>query len=167
MHQSVRRARLLALSAGLALLAATGCGGSAGTLTGKVTYNGNNLKGGTVLLVGEGSDAQTFSASIQEDGTYTIPNVRVGKYKVCVETSSLMGAGGPGGGYNMGPKGAPGKVKNEAPKGANIPEGYKMADPAALRARYVQIPETYADPGTTTRTVEVKGGQQTHDIPLT
>jgi hypothetical protein len=166
MYRTVRQARLLALSVGLALFAAVGCGGSEGTLSGKVTYNGANLKGGTVLLVAEqGND--TFTGSIQEDGTYIIPHVRSGKYKVCVETASLKGPSGPAGGYNMGPKGPAGKPKNEAPKGANVPEGYRMSDPAANKARFVEIPGTYGDPAQTSLRVEVKGGQQTHDIPLT
>ena len=167
MYRSVRHARLLTLSVGLALIAAVGCGGSEGTLTGKVTYNGANLKGGTVLLVAEQGEG-TFASSIQEDGTYLIHGIRSGKYKVCVETASLnRGGASSGGGYNVGPKGPAGKAKNEAPKGANMPEGYQMSDPGGAKARYVKIPDTYGDPASTTLRVEVKGGKQTHDIPLT
>ena len=123
----------------------------------------------TFVPIGEG---KTFSTTINEDGTYAVDQIDSGKYKVCVETTSLKaGSTGPGG---YGPPGMAGKstanVKNKAPEGANLPEGYKMVDPGAGTAerakRFVAIPQSYASPTETTLTVEVKGGSQQHDIPL-
>ena len=157
---------------GLAVLMTAGCGPSTGRLTGKVTYQGNALKGGNVTLVPEGS-GMSFSTPIQEDGTYTFEQVRSGKYKVCVETNSLKPSSRPSGPTYPGVGGSRGKAqfKNEPPKGAVLPEGYKMDDPFAREAanakRYVAIPDKYAQPESTTLTVEVKGGPQQHDIPLT
>ena len=166
MRQSVRPIRLMFAPVALALVAAVGCGGSPATLTGKVTYNGKNLKGGNVTLVPEGGGA-SFTGPIQEDGTYTI-QARSGSYKVCVETSSLKPPASQGPMYG---RQKPKNVKNQPPPGANVPEGYQMADPNAVKAenarRYVEIPDTYAKPETTPLTVDVKGGPQTHDIPLT
>ena len=169
-HAPVRAACLVA---GLAL-AAAGCGPSSGQLTGKVTYQGNALKGGTVTLIPADS-GPTFSTKIEEDGTYKFEQrVPTGKYKVCVETESLRPArtsqgpsyaGRPGGGADRS------KIKNQPPKGAELPEGYRPADPfgggaAEAAKRYVPIPDKYANPGETPLTVDVKGGAQAHDIPL-
>jgi len=157
------RARALALLVGLTLFGVAGCGPSVGTLTGKVTYKGNALKGGNVTLIPADS-GETFSAAIQEDGTYTFEQLKSGKYKVCVDTSGLKPQRTTGGR----PAAA---MKNEPPKGAEMPEGYKMAAPfAQVQAenarRYVEIPAQYADPNSTSLSLDYRGGSQKHDITL-
>jgi hypothetical protein len=144
---------------GLALIAAIGCGSSPGKLTGKVTYQGTALKGGTVTLVPNAS-GKTYSTRINEDGTYSLDQVEAGTYKVCVETSSLKPDG------NAAPTDP--RIKNVPPPGANVPEGYAMASPGGAKQsqRYVAIPPKYEKPSETPLTVEVKGGTQQHDIPL-
>lgn len=163
MRQTLWWSRCFALAVGLALLA--GCGQSPATLTGKVTYKGAALKGGNVILIPDGS-GETFSAQIQEDGTYKFEQLKSGKYKVCVETDSLKPQ------RQYGPK-IPKNIKNEPPPGANIPAeaGYKMAPPAGAVAaenarKYVPIPPDYADPEKTSLSLDVKGGSNTHDITL-
>lgn len=176
MRFSVYSRRLGALLIGLCLVAAVGCGPSKGSLTGKVTYQGNNLKGGSVSLIPVG-EGQTYSTMINEDGTYSFDEVLSGKYKVCVETQSLKSGGGAMAGPMYGGKAASGakdksKIKNDLPAGAVPPtEGYKVAEAfgggnAEAAKRYVAIPPEYANTDTTPLTVEVKGGPQTHDIPL-
>jgi hypothetical protein len=152
---------------GLCLLAATGCS-SSGAVAGKITYKGASLKGGSISLIPE-SGGQTVSAPIKEDGTYTFLNVRTGKYKVCVETSSLKPKGNTGGYAPKAtfiPKGGYGP-----PPGAPIPDGYAASNPAeAAQAnsarRYVAIPPEYESPETTPLKLDVTGGSQPHDIRL-
>jgi len=135
------------------------------------------LKGGTVSLIPAG-EGQTYSTTINEDGTYAFDQIHSGKYKVCVETTSLKGGGG-GGGAAAGPKyggksaGAgidKSKIKNEPPPGAQLPEGYRMAEALGgtgeAAKRFVAIPPQFADSDQTPLTLEVKGGPQTYDIPL-
>jgi Carboxypeptidase regulatory-like domain len=164
-------ARSTCLVIALAAVGVVGCSSNA-KLTGKVTYKGTPLKGGTVTLIPVGSGV-TFSTMIEPDGTYTFDQMRSGKYKVCVETESLKpapAAEGPtyGGKSRTMDKS---KIKNTPPPGAHMPEGYAMADPfnsgpSEASKRYVAIPPEYSAPGTTTLEVEVKGGSQQHDIPL-
>ena len=174
------------LAAGLgSLFGLTGCGGGKGDVSGKVSFNGAALKGGNVSLVSDGG-GPSFSGAIQEDGTYRIPDVRAGTYKVCVETESLKPQTNIGGPANksgpppgMGGRSAPGgppdplknasKIKSGPPKDVEVPEGYNPAGLAVVQAnakKYVQIPSTYAKAETTDITFKAEGGPQTFDIEL-
>ncbi|HKB41551.1 MAG TPA: carboxypeptidase-like regulatory domain-containing protein [Gemmataceae bacterium] len=181
-----------------ALLAVTavGCGFGKGDISGKVTYKGEPLKGGTVAFVA--SEGPSFSGEINEDGTYTVFHVRSGTYKVCVDTEVLkphpQGAGGASGygpqkGAPAGFKGPPtgfgppgtgsgdlqkdvksGKIKasgGEAATGA-AQGGYKdgFASMAANAARYREIPGKYAKPESTDLTFDARTGAQTFEINL-
>jgi Carboxypeptidase regulatory-like domain len=166
-------ARSACIVVALTAVGVVGCGSSNAKLTGKVTYKDTPLKGGTVTLVPVGSGV-TFSTLINADGTYSFDQVRSGKYKVCVETESLKPAAaaqGPTYGGKTSRFNDKSKIKNAPPPGAQVPEGYAMADPfnsgpSEASKRYVAIPPEYSAPGTTTLEVEVKGGSQQHDIPL-
>jgi len=157
-----------------------GCARPVGSVTGKITYQGKALKGGSVCFVSTDGGV-SFSAGITDDGTYTIPELQGGSYKVCVETSSQKPAqsgnqanyGNPasskyGGGKSgsstpptapLIPKGA----KTGPPPDAAIPEGYTPSDPAAMASvaagkRYVHIDEKYAKPDTTDITFTSRAG---------
>jgi hypothetical protein len=172
MRFSPLSARLSCLLIVLALVAVVGCGPSDAKMTGKVTYKGEALKGGTVTLIPKGT-GQTFSTRIEEDGSYNFDQIKSGTYKVCVETDSLKpppASKGPSYfGKQLGVKDKS-KIKNTPPKGVTPPEGYLMSTPFSGASendkRYVAIPKEYGDAGTTTLTVDVKGGSQQHDIPL-
>jgi len=59
----------------------------AGSVRGKVTYQGKPLSIGFVTFVSD-KDNRTFSANIQPDGTYALnKGIPVGKYKVVIEKS--------------------------------------------------------------------------------
>jgi len=172
MRCSVVTARLSCVLICLGLVAATGCGPSAAKLSGKVTYKGTTLNGGTVTFIPEGR-GETFSAKIQDDGTYAFEHIRTGKYKVCVDTAAVKPSGASSG-PAYGGKGAgavdKSKIKNTPPPGAIVPEGYRPVDPfsgaAEAAKRYTPIPPEYGKPETTKLTYEVKGGAQQFDIPL-
>ncbi len=55
-------------------LGMSGCGGT-GSVSGKVSYKGQLLKGGNVTFISS-EGKPTVSASIQEDGSYTFPRCR-------------------------------------------------------------------------------------------
>jgi hypothetical protein len=148
-----------------------GCGGSSGDVKGKVTYKGKELKGGGVSFVST-SGGPSQAGVIGEDGTYSIPNLQTGTYKVCVDTRNLRP---PAKSRPMGPR--PVAKKESAgstpAETSGAPEGYtpstmSMADAAiaANAKRYTEIPEKYAEPEQTDITYTVKGGDQTFDIEL-
>ena len=151
---------------GCVLLA--GCSRGEGALSGKVTYKGVPLKGGNVSLVST-DGGNSYAGVVGEDGTYSIPKVTTGAFKVCVETDSLKPSPAGAGVKGSGPSGAP---KNSGPPpGANVPEGYSASDPASAAAaskakRYTQIPDKYGKAETTDLTFEVKGGDNKFDIDL-
>ena len=125
----------------------SGCGRSPRTVSGKVSYQGKNLKGGSVAFVStEGLPSGT--GTINEDGTYEIRDVKSGKYRIAVDTESLLPSreANP---YGKGSMKMPNKEESPSgpPPGAQIPEGYKPSSAADADAtqknnvkRYVKIP---------------------------
>ena len=61
--------------------------GSSGTVSGKVTYNGQAVPGGVVVFVADGTRG-TMSATIGEDGSYRVENVPSGPVKIAVKTAA-------------------------------------------------------------------------------
>lgn len=76
-----RFACALVLSSLLAL--AAGCGSRTGTVSGKVTYQKKPVTAGMVQFFPEGKGGD-FSASIKEDGSYTISKLPPGPTKIVV-----------------------------------------------------------------------------------
>ncbi len=155
-----------ALLSSLMVLGAVGCGSKTATVSGKVTLNGEPLKGGNVTFAR--SDGQpTVSSPIGEDGSYKAENVPVGTANVCVETKSLNPA------LTL-PKMAGNKpagplVNKPSDPNVKLPEGYNP-DKSGTGSKvhlYVAIPDKYADPKTTDITYEVKSGKQEKTIELT
>lgn len=177
MRCSVLAARLGCLVFGLSITAIVGCGPSTAKLSGTVTYHGTALKGGSVTFIPIGS-GQTFTTSIEPDGTYAFEQIRTGNYKVCVDTASLKSGGSSSGaqGHYGGKTGAAAsagqksKIKNTPPPDAKVPEGYRTVDPFSgaeeAAKRYVPIPPEYGKPDTTKLTFEIKGGIQQYNISL-
>ncbi len=142
MNRLRTRVALHALAAG-AMLALAGCGESKGELEGKVTFNGQPLPGGQVIVHPskgwtDDDNAANKSSSIQPDGSYFIPNLPPGPAKVTVMTSP------------------PFKVWINS---ANEPKEYL--------GKYVPIPENYKDVNKSGLSVEVKKGKTEYNIALT
>jgi hypothetical protein len=125
-----------ALFVGLVFLA--GCSGR-GSVTGKVTLDGQPLPGGLVTFYHAGATEEetgsSTAAQIKPDGTYEA-NVIIGKSVVSVATSSGMGT-----------------VRN--PGAVKDPWG-----------PYVPIPMKYLAPDKSGLSVDVKSGKQVYDIKL-
>lgn len=126
-----------------------GCGGSSvGTVSGTVSYKKQLLKGGNVSIIPKAGEPR--SSSIAEDGSYKISKVPIGPAKITVETKSLR---------PVSQKSLPGPYAR-APKDV-LPQGVQ-----GDAKRYVAIPDKYADPEGSGLSLEVKRGDQTHNIDL-
>jgi len=158
--------RLLLLLSFVTLLGAVGCGKQTATVSGKVTIDGEPLKGGNVTFTRNDGKPTTY-AVIAADGSYKMENVPVGNVKVCVETKSLKPAQAPslrpGGGGAGGPP-----IVNKPPQGSDLPKDYDPNKQNVSNADlYVPIPDKYSDPAQTDLQYEVKSGSQEHAIQLT
>jgi hypothetical protein len=124
---------------------AAGCG-SRTAVTGKVTFRGAPVSGGSVTLVA--SDGTAYAGTIQTDGTYSIPDVPTGSVRIGVVGPGRTGAvsrAGPSGRADAGAIGR-GKAPDGPPQETKAPAG-----PA--------IPDTYLDPRTSGLTGTVKSGE--------
>jgi hypothetical protein len=133
-------------------LAAGGCGPS-GAVSGKVSFKGAPVKGGTVTFFGPGN--WTGTSSIEEDGSYQIDKPPRGPMRIAVETNTVR--------PNV-PRGMP----MGPPKGTPVPEGFEQSiyNRKGKADLYVAIPDRYGEPDTSGLTCEVTGGKQTHNIDL-
>jgi hypothetical protein len=136
------RVALQALAAA-ATLALAGCGVPKGELEGKVTFNGQPLTGGMVIIQPskgwtDDDNAVATSTKIEPDGSYYLSNIPLGPAKLGVQT---MGA------FKLGINPA-----NE---------------PREWFGKGVPIPLQYGDPNKSGLSVEIKRGKQGHDIALT
>jgi hypothetical protein len=130
-----------------------GCGNQTGTVSGKVYYKGEALKGGNVTFVNAENKVSRL-ATIQEDGSYKVEKLPAGEATITVETRSLKPV-------------ARGNLPSYSPPpGKEPPGGYKPPDFAANAKRYMPIPDRYAKPETSNLKYTVKGGSQDHEIKL-
>lgn len=140
--------RRVCASLGIMLLfyGALGCGGGPTTVSGKVSYKGAPVTGGSIKFTFDGGKED--SGGIDQRGNYSLQVTSHGKARVSIETESIKGAG----------------VDALAPPG-----GEKLNVPAMPGGEYtyVQIPARYADPGSSNLTVDVKTGTQTKNWELT
>jgi hypothetical protein len=135
------------------LVVAVGCR-SQGSVTGKVTFNGEPMPGGTVSFLpvkGTGGGNATIDP---KDGSYHMDKLPVGKVKVAVLPAQEPKL--PKGVKGIGP-----------PKDTPLPEEAKGAfNLGKGGGKYVPVPKEYTDPETSKLEVEVKPGQNTYNIDL-
>ena len=151
----------------LGLLAGCGPSNNGSTVSGKVTYKGEPLNGGTIKLYSDaaptaGGADHSFHIAIKPDGTFTASNVPTGTMTVTVETQAPQTKGGP----NIDPAtGMPVSMKPPA----NFDPNQIKSSPAATAGapKLTAIPQKYADPKTSGLTWEIKPGQQKKDFDLT
>jgi hypothetical protein len=133
-----------ALAVALAL-AACGCGGGTGTVSGKVSYLGKSLTGGTVTCMAKGS--RPFYGMIGADGTYTVTGVPAGPVTLAVQSGS-----------DAGEPPVPLPEKDQAPAPAR--------PPASKAKPPVQIPKQYTSPDSSGLALNVVTGVNPFDIEL-
>jgi len=147
--------RFVALGALLAL--ACGCGSTnpnaPATISGRVTYKGTPLPGGSIMFHGS---AGTYPASIGANGEYTGREFPVGEMTVTVETETL----------NPDRKAAkpyPGGGKDKSAKMFSKPPEVT----AVTTATYLKIPAKYGDKNKSDLKVTLTAGKQSKDFELT
>jgi hypothetical protein len=164
----------------IVLLFAVGCSpkgpANVAEVSGKVTFNGAPVTGGTIQLIPSGGGAPQILA-IQPDGTFRVGSIPLGDYKVTVETESAKGAlermfPNPGQGpteaelAQMPPHLRP-QMPPQPPAGAQKADYSKM--PPEMKGKipmYVEIPTKYADPSTSGLTWEIKNSSEKKDFNL-
>jgi hypothetical protein len=137
------------------LLLLAGCS-SQGTITGKVTYQGNPLPSGTVTFVPE-QGGQAVTCDIR-DGEYKVTKISPGPAKIAVSTPS-----NPGEVKSFINKMQPPEMKEKMAPGKSPPAGF---DKSAEPPKPVPIPKKFNDPNNSGLTYTVKSGSQVHDIDL-
>jgi len=130
-----------------------GCG-SKGTVTGKVTYKGNDITQGKVIFLTD--DFHTFDGNIDKDGNYKVEGVPVGAVKVGLVLAE------------------PGKIKGtKVDFGRDMKINMKDIPPGMeerLGPQKIDIPKAvidrYKEPTKSPERFVVEGGHQIHDIEL-
>ncbi len=126
-----------------------GCGSSGGMppmgeISGKVTYKGEPLSGGTITFHAVGTPGKVGVSLIKPDGTYRVFEGPIGETKVTIDPKLVP----------LGPPGASG------PPGAGRPKA-SPAKPTSVPAKYLKVE-------TTTLTFTVKHrNDNVYDIELT
>jgi hypothetical protein len=155
-HRSIRSFRpfvsLFVLLAAV-MLPLAGCGKTNKPLTvsGKISYKGKALGGGTIKFHPSAEGAGMVPGNIKPDGTFSF-GVPAGQSQISIETESVRDVARKGGNYMKMP-------------GAKIPEGMKVSD--TPDPTYVPIPKKYADPKTSGLTWDVSPGNNTKNFDLT
>lgn len=136
--------RLAMFLLGLGLVPLAGCGGGTAEVTGAVTMRNQPLPNGTVTFFPEKGDAV---AAFVDNGTYTIPSIPYGTYRVAVTpqpegmavTTSKSGRTLKPGEVDPTAKGAPPKKA----AGPTVPEKYQSADTSGLTCQVDKSKVTY------------------------
>lgn len=155
-----------ALPVPLVVLIIAGCTGSSKTpctVSGKVTYKGQPVTGGSIAFNPTSEDQQgMYGYDIKPDGTYEgTSSLPVGEYIVVIDTESLnpnkakQDAGGMGGKNEKMQQMYREKMKQMG-KGGNPPQG-----------TYVQIPKKYSDKKTSDLKAKLTSGKNVKDFELT
>jgi hypothetical protein len=152
MFSTLRRVGCLT-SALLVLLTALGCGPGSATVSGRVTYQGEPLTAGDLIIYG--ANGQIQSGQISADGTYAIYKAPVGDVKMAVLT--------------------PKELPPQRPEPAGVPQGKKggrkktlvnVEVPAPPPVKIVPIPDRYKEPDKSGLNFTLKRGEQTIDLNL-
>jgi hypothetical protein len=134
---------LIALTA----LPAGGCGAGTSTVVGKVTYQGQPVNGGSVILYCP--DKQIVRSIIGPDGSYSIPNVPCGSAVVTVQSPARVPAGL--------------RMQQSLPPSSGGPTPPTVAAHDTARSL---IPQRYGLPEESGLSVVVDREQVTYDIDL-
>jgi len=126
------------LAVGLVILSG-GCGAGSGGLAGKVTFQGQSIRMGSVLVVGQ--DGIPRSTGIQDDGSYSLENIPAGPVQVAVSSPDPL------------------SVRQVPPKHGTPP-------PLPDRTKWVPIPARYAEFKQSGLVFTVRGGTNNFDLEL-
>ena len=172
------RIRAIAFVCFVFALSAFGCGGPppSAKLTGKITYKGQLVKGGTIMLKYESTQATT---GIGPDGTYMFNDMPLGHASVLIETESynptaekpvyakaVSGEAATRAKMANQQAEAMGKGKGNE-KAAETTTGLGGPNAAELAKLYTKIPVKYTNEKTSGLSITVEKGAMTKDFELT
>jgi hypothetical protein len=152
----------------LFLVLALGCSGNKNapsTVSGKITYKGEQVTKGTVTF--HPAEGPPYPIAIGSDGTYSMTDVPTGDMVVTVETESAKQQTMPTYGGRMGKQAEAEANKGEA-KGRMGPGGGSPA-PSDFQqggGKYTKIPDKYSKKETSPLKTNLTRGKNTFDIPL-
>jgi hypothetical protein len=126
------------------VLAGLGCQRT-GNVAGKVTYQDQAVVYGTVLVLG--SDGTVHQGNIREDGSFNVTGIRIGEARLAVSSPDPNTA-----------------VASRGELSAE--ESAERQRRAALKPKWFPIPNGLADPNKSGLKLEVKGGENLHNIQL-
>ena len=127
---------------------AGGCSSPTKSVAGKVTYKGQPLPGGSIVLhAREGN--QKFTSTIRADGTFIFTDAGQGIMVVTVDNKWLKGA-----------------LDDTNPQGADPKMIEKMMPKDPGGRRYVSIPEKYSNPKPSPLIWEIKARNESKDFDL-
>ena len=142
------KSRIVSAAIVLTALAATGCGPKAGSLSGKVTYQGKPLRWGNVVAIWTGGppgSPNSGTSKLTDDGSYDIGKVPAGgTVQLYVEVPQIPMGGG---------------ISSHTPS----PEVVKQTKE---KLGYEEIPEKYRSAKTSGLSVEIKPGANKFDITI-
>ena len=128
-----------------------------GSLSGKVTYKGNPLTGGNLIL--KSKDKGDTVIRINGDGTYEGTAIPQGEYPIAIDTEPVkMWLEQKGNIFKFDPKDID-KIKNQKTPPTEFADPFKGMV-------YVEIPKKYANPQQSGLSVVIKEGKQQKDFPL-
>src|SRR4051812_17579901 len=126
-------------------MAALGCGGGAGDVAGKVTFNGKPVVVGYVVAIGSDS-AVYVSGDLSDTGGYVIPSLPAGPAKFAVYSRTLAKARKP-------------VDRDSAARG-------KSPRATAIDKKWFAIGDQFRDPCTSGLTYDIRSGSNQFDIVL-
>jgi len=128
---------------------AVGCSGATTSVSGKVTFKGQPVVYGTVLILG--SDGLPKSGAIRPDGTFTVQDVAVGAAKVAVSSPRPPGSTPPA-------EKRPRVGRDSDETDDKVPLPSPASAPPEVIKNWVALPEKYGDPAKSDIATEVKNG---------
>jgi hypothetical protein len=144
------------------LLISFGCGKPTGDISGKVTYQGKPVSGGSIIFF-DAENLQVGSGALGLDGEYSVFKVPAGPMKIAVSAPTALPR------RRQKDSRSSSLATEKAPEGAN-PKAPKWngggAAPGARSRVDVVIPAKYTRPDQSGVTYTVQPGQQEHNIDL-
>lgn len=149
----------------LALTAFSGCGPKTATVKGKVTFNGQSVKVGTVAFYPEkGKPVDTQL----EDGQFELKKVPVGPGVFTVDTTAAQGMMGAPPGMATNQPELPPDATEEQRKVYERAKEAQSKDPGADRMKgAIATPTIYKNSNSSTLKYTVTSGSQEHNLELT
>jgi hypothetical protein len=143
------------------ILFSLGCAKPTGDISGKVTYQGKPVAGGTITFL-DAENKQVGSAILGADGEYSLLKVPAGPVKITVTTPTAPSVGRRS--QDSSSQDKPDRRVKTPPPEANPNAPKWTGGPNKLRL--VNVPAKYSKPDQSGLTYTVQPGQQEHNIDL-